>query len=116
MDATTHDTRIRITAAAAEAVRQSIQDEKMAPDTYLRVGVKGGGCSGLSYVLSFEPERQEVDVVIEQNGVRLLLDAKSEGVLRGTELDYTSGLNGKGFVFNNPNASGTCGCGQSFSV
>jgi len=107
---------LRITAAAAQAVRQAIEDEKMPGDIYLRIGVKGGGCSGLSYALSFETERLSDDIVIEQEGVRLLLDPKSEGVLRGTELDYTSGLNGKGFVFNNPNATGTCGCGNSFSV
>ena len=82
----------------------------------LRVSVKGGGCSGLTYVLDLTNEAQEGDKLIEQNGIRLAVDRKSYVFLAGTELDYSGGLNGKGFVFNNPNAKKACGCGTSFSV
>lgn len=109
-------TAIRLTPSAVEAVRRSIEDEKLPETIFLRVGVKGGGCSGFSYSLSFDSETQADDRLVEQDGVRLVVDVKSEMVLRGTELDYSSGLNGKGFVFTNPNATGTCGCGNSFSV
>ena len=87
------------------------------PDTYgLRVGVKGGGCSGLSYSLGFDKEARETDKLIEKEGVRIFVDPKSLFYLSGTQLDYTDGLNGKGFVFNNPNATKSCGCGSSFSA
>jgi iron-sulfur cluster assembly protein len=87
------------------------------PDTYgLRVGVKGGGCSGLSYSLGFDKEARETDKLIEKEGVRIFVDPKSLFYLSGTQLDYTDGLNGKGFVFNNPNATKSCGCGSSFGV
>ena len=82
----------------------------------LRVGVKGGGCSGLTYDLSVDSETRPEDKVIEQNGVTILIDKKSYIFLAGTILDYSGGLNGKGFVFSNPNAKTTCGCGTSFSV
>ena len=82
----------------------------------LRVGVKGGGCSGLTYDLSVDSETRENDKVIEQHGVTILIDKKSYIFLAGTILDYSGGLNGKGFEFQNPNAKTTCGCGTSFSV
>ena len=85
-------------------------------DAYLRVGVKGGGCSGLSYDLTIDTDKREGDVEIEKGGIRLLIDAKSQLYITGTILDHSTGLNGKGFVFVNPNATGTCGCGESFSV
>ena len=108
---------ITITDAAAAAAREAMGAESLSPDTtYLRIGGRAGGCSGYSYDLSFTEEREDEDRVIEHGGVRLLLDPRSEVFLKGTTLDYTSGLNGKGFVFQNPNASGTCGCGESFSV
>ena len=108
---------IRITAAAAKAATETMTAENRDPSgTYLRVGVKAGGCSGYSYQLEFVEDRRDDDRVVERDGLRLLVDPKSEVFLAGTELDYSSGLNGKGFVFNNPNASGTCGCGESFSV
>lgn len=81
----------------------------------VRLGVKGGGCSGLSYVLEFSKER-EGDNVVEQDGIRFLMDRKSTIYLKGIVLDYKEGLEGKGFVFTNPNATSTCGCGESFSV
>ncbi|MDM7914543.1 MAG: HesB/IscA family protein [Candidatus Eisenbacteria bacterium] len=107
---------IQITDSALSAVKDAIRSENLPEETYLRVGVKAGGCSGYSYVLQFESEAREGDRVIEKEGVRFLLDPKSETVLKGTTLDYSSGLNGRGFVFENPNATGSCGCGSSFTV
>jgi len=109
-------TSITITDAAVQAVHETIRTENRSPEGYLRVGVRAGGCSGYSYDLEFTDERRDDDLIIEKDGVRLILDPKSEMFLKGTELDYSGGLNGKGFVFTNPNASGTCGCGESFSV
>ncbi|MBP2831145.1 iron-sulfur cluster assembly accessory protein [Aquimarina sp. U1-2] len=83
---------------------------------YVRVGVKSGGCSGLSYDLQFDKEQKEGDKVFEDNGVKIIVDKKSFLYLIGTTLEYSGGLNGTGFVFNNPNASRTCGCGESFSL
>ncbi len=83
---------------------------------YVRVGVKSGGCSGLSYELRFDNQISDTDKVFEDNDVRILVDKKSFLYLVGTILEYSGGLNGKGFVFNNPNAQRTCGCGESFSL
>jgi iron-sulfur cluster assembly protein len=83
---------------------------------YVRVAVKGGGCSGLSYDLSFDTEQQPADTLAEDKGVQILIDMKSLLYLFGTELDFSDGLNGKGFQFINPNASRTCGCGESFAL
>lgn len=83
---------------------------------YVRVSVKGGGCSGLSYDLSFDTDQQPADTLAENKGVKILIDMKSLLYLYGTELDFSDGLNGKGFQFINPNASRTCGCGESFAV
>jgi iron-sulfur cluster assembly protein len=80
------------------------------------VGVKSGGCSGLSYELDFDNKMTETDKVFEDNDVRIIVDKKSFLYLVGTVLEYSGGLNGKGFVFNNPNAQRTCGCGESFSL
>jgi iron-sulfur cluster assembly protein len=107
---------IRLTEKAIAEI-MSIMSENSIPENYgLRVGVKGGGCSGLSYSLGFDGDIREADTVMEINGVRLVIDPKSLFYLAGTELDYTDGLNGRGFVFNNPNAVKTCGCGSSFGV
>ncbi|NUM52859.1 MAG: iron-sulfur cluster assembly accessory protein [Candidatus Hydrogenedentes bacterium] len=90
--------------------------ERESPEVNgVRLAVKGGGCSGLSYVLDFGQQR-EGDNVVEQDGVRFLMDRKSSIYLKGIVLDYKEGLNSKGFVFQNPNATSTCGCGESFSV
>ncbi len=83
---------------------------------FVRVGVKSGGCSGLSYELKFDKEKDSQDKLFEDNMVRILVDKKSLLYLVGTTLDYSGGLNGKGFVFKNPNANRTCGCGESFSL
>ena len=83
---------------------------------YVRVGVETGGCSGLSYKLVFDSSKENEDELIENNGIKLLVNKKSFLYLVGTTLEFSDGLNGKGFVFNNPNASRTCGCGESFSL
>ena len=83
---------------------------------YVRVGVKSGGCSGLSYELTFDNSQAEGDKVFEDNDVKIVVDKRSVLYLAGTILEYSGGLNGKGFVFNNPNAQRTCGCGESFSL
>ncbi len=83
---------------------------------FVRVGVKSGGCSGLSYDLKFDKEQQESDKIFENNNIKIIVDKKSFLYLVGTTLDYSGGLNGTGFVFNNPNANRTCGCGESFSL
>ena len=83
---------------------------------YVRVGVKSGGCSGLSYELKFDKAVEETDKLFEDNQVRIIVDKKSFLYLVGTTLEYSGGLNGKGFVFNYPNAQRTCGCGESFSL
>ena len=88
-----------------------MQEEGFDPSAaYVRVGVKSGGCSGLSYDLSFDAEKQENDQLFEDNNVKIVVDKKSLLYLVGTTLEYSGGLNGKGFVFNNPNANRTCGC------
>ncbi|PKB65264.1 MAG: iron-sulfur cluster assembly accessory protein [SAR202 cluster bacterium Io17-Chloro-G3] len=106
---------INITENAAKHVREFTGKEERAAVS-LRVGVKGGGCSGLTYDLGVDSETRPEDKVIEQHGVTILIDKKSYIFLAGTTLDYSGGLNGKGFQFNNPNAKTTCGCGTSFSV
>ena len=83
---------------------------------FVRVGVKSGGCSGLSYDLSFDDSKSDQDRLFEDNQVKILVDKKSLLYLLGTTLEYSGGLNGKGFIFNNPNAERTCGCGESFSL
>ena len=109
------DTRVKISEAAAAHVKV-FANEAGKPDANLRVGVKGGGCSGLTYLLDLVYEPGENDKVIEEHGIQLYIDKKPYVFLAGTVLEYSGGLNGKGFVFNNPNARTTCGCGTSFSV
>ncbi|MBS1615982.1 MAG: iron-sulfur cluster assembly accessory protein [Bacteroidetes bacterium] len=107
---------IHVTDKAAAKVHQLKQQAGLGEEYFLRVGVVGGGCSGLSYKLDFDNESQPADQVFEDKGVRLVTDLKSFLYLCDTELDFSDGLNGKGFHFVNPNASRTCGCGESFSV
>jgi len=106
---------IKVTdAAKKQAVRLMEDDGKTG--YFIRVGVEGGGCSGLMYQLDFDNEEKEDDKAFEDNGVKIVVDKKSFLYLVGTTLDYSGGLNGKGFVFVNPNADRTCGCGESFSI
>ena len=110
------ENEIALSEKAVSEVRKIMEQNKI-PDTYgLRVGVKGGGCSGLSYSLGFDSESRDNDKVILKEGIRIFVDPKSLFYLSGTQLDFTDGLNGRGFVFNNPNASKTCGCGSSFGA
>ncbi len=106
---------INIDKDAAEFVRVFAQ-QSGKPDSNLRVGVKGGGCAGMTYILDLVDAPEEDDKVVEEHGLQLYVDRKSYIFLAGTTLEYSGGLNGKGFVFNNPNAKTTCGCGTSFSV
>ena len=94
----------------------SLIEESGFKTPYVRVSVKGGGCSGLAYDLSFDTDQQTGDTLAEDKGVKILVDNKSLLYLFGTELQFSDGLNGKGFQFNNPNATRTCGCGESFAV
>jgi len=94
----------------------SLMGEHDEKKDYVRVGVKSGGCSGLSYNLDFDSKMLENDKLFEHNEIKLLVDKKSYLYLIGTTLNYSGGLNGKGFVFENPNAARTCGCGESFAV
>ena len=107
---------ITVTERAKQKAIELIQVENKPGDAFIRVGVEGGGCSGLSYKLEFDQELKPDDKVFEDKGIRIVCDRKSFLYLVGTELDYSDGLNGKGFQFNNPNASRTCGCGESFAV
>lgn len=100
--------------AKSEAVRLMTAEGR--ENLFIRVGVSGGGCSGLMYNLEFDNQIHEGDQVFEDNEVKVVVDKKSFLYLVGTELDFSGGLNGKGFVFINPNASRTCGCGESFSL
>jgi iron-sulfur cluster assembly protein len=107
---------ITITDKAKTKIDHLMQESQMDTDYFLRVSVKGGGCSGLMYDLDFDNEVKSDDQFFEDKGVRIALDMKSFLYLAGTELDFTDGINGKGFNFNNPNASRSCACGESFSV
>ncbi len=107
---------IKVSDNAREQVDKLRTTENHSADSFIRVGVQGGGCSGLMYDLKFDTDLGEGDQVFEHNGVKVVVDKKSFLYLVGTELDYTGGLNGKGFVFINPNANRTCGCGESFSI
>jgi iron-sulfur cluster assembly protein len=107
---------IKVNDSAREQVKTLMEQEKHPEGSFVRVGVKGGGCSGLMYQLIFDQQMQDGDQVFEDNGVKVVVDRKSFLYLIGTELEYSGGLNGKGFVFRNPNANRTCGCGESFSI
>lgn len=107
---------IGVTERAAKEVARIIDEQKLPDGTALRVGVKGGGCSGFSYTLGFDDSVSEVDQISEANGVRVVCDPKSFLYLNGTEIDFEDNLMGRGFKFGNPNAAKSCGCGESFSV
>jgi iron-sulfur cluster assembly protein len=106
---------ITITDTAKKQAIRLMEDEGKE-GFFIRVGVQGGGCSGLMYQLTFDNQESEDDKSFQDNGVKVVVDKKSFLYLIGTTLDFSGGLNGKGFVFKNPNADRTCGCGESFSV
>jgi iron-sulfur cluster assembly protein len=106
---------VTVSEAAAKKLSSLIEETEFKTP-FVRVSVKGGGCSGLSYDLSFDTDQQPSDTLAEDKGIKILIDMKSLLYLFGTELDFSDGLNGKGFQFINPNASRTCGCGESFAV
>ena len=101
---------------SAKAQAQKLMQEQNLSNAFIRVGVKGGGCSGLTYIMDFDTELKDEDKVFEDNGIKIVVDKKSFLYLVGTKLNYSGGLNGKGFEFINPNANRTCGCGESFSI
>ncbi len=108
---------IKVSDSARDRLSNLMKESgKDLADTYVRVGVSSGGCSGLSYNLDFDSEMKEDDKLFEDQGVKIVVEKKSFLYLVGTTLEYSGGLNGKGFSFNNPNASRTCGCGESFAV
>lgn len=108
---------IKVSESAKTRIASLMQEDGFdAARDFVRVGVKSGGCSGLSYELKFDNTQNEGDKLIEDNDIKIIVDKKSVLYLAGTILEYSGGLNGKGFVFNNPNAQRTCGCGESFSL
>jgi iron-sulfur cluster assembly protein len=107
---------ISVTPKALSKIQQLKEEGNLTPDYFIRVSVKGGGCSGLSYNLDFDNETKPGDQEFDNGEVKVICDLKSFLYLAGTELDFSDGLNGKGFNFINPNASRTCGCGESFAV
>lgn len=119
----THDhppsntTGVILTETAAKEVKKIIVEQELdAEKVRLRIGVKGGGCSGFSYILDLTETQKETDEEFEQHGVKIIVDPKSLLYLNGVTVDFRDEIMGRGFVFNNPNASSSCGCGSSFSV
>ena len=108
---------IKISETAKIKINSLMQEDGSSiEESYVRVGVTSGGCSGLNYNLEFDKKQKPEDKMFEDNGVKVIVDKKSFLYLVGMTLEYSGGLNGKGFVFNNPNATRTCGCGESFSM
>lgn len=108
---------IKVSDTAKQKAIQLMTEDGFDPQVdFIRVGVKSGGCSGLEYVLKFDNQQYDNDQIFEDNGIKVIIEKKSILYLAGTTLEFSGGLNGKGFVFNNPNASRTCGCGESFSL
>jgi iron-sulfur cluster assembly protein len=107
---------ITVSSAAAEKVKNLMTQNNLSATGGLRLGVRGGGCSGLSYVMEFAESARPDDQVYEQDGIRLFVDPKSQLYLDGTELDYVEGIMGAGFEFKNPNVKRSCACGSSFTV
>lgn len=107
---------VTLTEKAIIEVRKIMAENSIPEDYSLRVGVKGGGCSGLSYTLGFDSDIKDTDKILYRDSIKIVVDWKSILYVSGTTIDYTDGLTGKGFVFNNPLAKKTCGCGSSFGV
>ena len=114
-DTVSADSQVSLTERAAHQVRKIRSDEQLDEDLYLRVAVEGGGCSGLSYKLGFDHKTGE-DAVINSRGIDIVVDPRHMMYLEGISIDYPDGLNARGFTFNNPNATETCGCGSSFAT
>ncbi len=113
----TQEQAVTLTELAAKEVRTIIASQELdAEKVRLRIGVKGGGCSGFSYLLDLTETQKETDEVFEQHGIKIIIDPKSLLYLSGVTIDFKDEIMGRGFVFNNPNASSSCGCGSSFSV
>lgn len=110
------DGPVTLTPKAVDMVKKTREEEALEDSYGLRIAVRGGGCSGFEYALDFESEARENDLVYTQGDLKVFMDALSARYLKGTEIDYVFGMAGAGFKFNNPNASGTCGCGSSFTV
>lgn len=110
------DTPVTLTPKAVDMVRHTRDQEGIDPSYGLRIAVRGGGCSGFEYALDFESEARPNDFCYEQSGLKIFVDGLSARYLQGTSIDYVLGQTGAGFKFNNPNASGSCGCGSSFAV
>jgi len=110
------DDAIQVTENAGHEVKRLMEQENASSESGLKVGVKGGGCSGMMYTIEFSKGPEKGERVFEDKGIKIFVDLKSFLYLQGTVLDFSGGLNGKGFEFTNPNASKTCGCGQSFGV
>ena len=107
---------VYVANSAKDKVIELMKDENLSEDYFIRVSVVSGGCSGLSYKMDFDNESQPNDQVFEDNGMKVVTDLKSFLYLCNTTLEFSGGLNGKGFYFNNPNAARECGCGESFAV
>lgn len=107
---------VELTERAAQEVKTIIEQQSLPEVTCLRMGVKGGGCSGFSYALDLTEQVNENDEVFEVNGIKVIVDPKSYLYLNGTKVDFKDEVMGRGFVFNNPNATSSCGCGSSFSA
>ena len=107
---------IQVSEQAKDKLLLLLKEEGHTTEAFIRVGVNSGGCSGLSYDLKIDKKTNEDDKIFEDNGIKIVVNKKSFFYLIGTTLEYSGGLNGKGFVFNNPNASRTCGCGESFAI
>jgi iron-sulfur cluster assembly protein len=107
---------IDITEKAVKQIIRIKEENNIPADHGLRISIKGGGCSGLSYQLGFDNQYNENDTIVEKDGIKLFIDGKSLFYINGTKLDFNDGLDGRGFMFENPNAVKTCGCGESFGV
>ena len=112
---TVSDIPVKFTSTAIEEIRRLFEQKEKGNDKYLRIGVKGGGCSGLSYVLELD-EKKETDDIFDVEGIPIMINPAHGLYLFGMEIDWKNGLDARGFIFNNPNASSTCGCGTSFAV
>ena len=106
---------VTLTAGAVKEIKRLIAAPDFDPSQFLRIGVKGGGCSGMSYILGFD-KKEDKDKEFELEGIRCIMNKAHEMYLAGIEIDWEEGLNNRGFTFSNPNASSTCGCGTSFAV